>query len=204
MGFDDIESSAAFVWGSIEFWPLVTALVATFAGVFLALLLSSAQERRRQRVASQHRFAGACKEIIGFISDLHVLRNGIETGSLPRALSMKPARALTFNLPVEPVMAPDAISERQASGEAGMASAMNAYRSLSNSRRLYQALSTVASNDTPAILDLIDATVEGYADLAWSLRNLHLGTTAEFDADEWTRLLRRVKETDSVTPFLTT
>lgn len=192
----------AFSWGTLEFIPLLSGLFATFAGVFLALFFDSAKTRRTRRLEREAQFAASIREILSVISDISVLRNGTSNGSLADAIKSSSAEAVRLNLPGPPLSVQPALHDHSVRQQGDMTRVMRGFRSLSNSRRLHSGLERVTGDDRDALVRLLSAAINQYAELSWSLRNIYLGTDEEFDPAIWQKKLEEVQRSNAITPFL--
>ena len=192
----------SFDWGTIDAATVLAGLFASFLGVFLALLLNSKHERRLARKARQRRFAASVREVLALHHNLRVLRNGIDSGSLPKAIDSTPSSAVKQFLPGQLHSIHAAFAELETDVRVPMSRILHAYRAWSNCERVYRGLSTVKSDDSEKLVRLIDATTEAYAELAWRLRNVEISSDEEFTAERWNEISARAKNADSVDVFL--
>ena len=121
---------------------------------------------------------------------------------LADAIKSSSAEAVRLNLPGPPLSVQPARHDHSVRQQGDMTRVMHGFRSLSNSRRLHSALEHVTGDDRDALVRLLSAAIDQYAELSWSLRNIYLGTDEEFDPAIWQKKLEEVQRSNAITPFL--
>jgi hypothetical protein len=183
-------------WGDLNLTNLISAFSATAIGVYLGFLVNSLRESTNRNRKQKQLIHAVTQEVFSVIADFQIIRNGIASGSLPKALNIEPHEAVRLNIPNKPVLLPKLLEEGKF-GKGNLTPMLTLLRSWSNSERLYRAIEKMEKAQTSVIVSMLDSILGEYAKLTWNLRSIYMGATSEFNQELWLSLVNRANRNNN-------